>query len=71
MKIGYFSEKEFDDWWKVHESEYGMQCGYWLRSPCESLTNVASVSPVGHVNEDGDFVDFNHVGVRIALWVNM
>jgi len=65
------SEQEFNAWWEKHQSIYGWQWWYWLRSPGDDQDIAARVFDDGDVYVNGYLVDFDSNGVRPALWVNL
>jgi len=70
LEKGYVkSEQEFNAWWEEHQSIYGWQWWYWLRSPGNSQSSAAYVGDLGYISEYGFNVNYGRNGVRPALWM--
>ena len=46
-------------------------CWWWLRSPGDFRKCAASVGGSGRVNTGGSDINYDHNGVRAALWINL
>ena len=65
-----YSETDKDTTLPVNGKKAG--CSYWwLRSPVASSGCAAFVYHGGFVYADGNFVDYNIGGARVALWLNL
>lgn len=46
-------------------------CWYWLRSPGNTLDSAAFSYSSGLINEMGFYVDYNKIGIRPAMWIDI
>ncbi len=55
----------------VYEDEYNGNCWWWLRTPGMSEVHAAQVDCDGKVSEKGSFVNYDNIGVRPAMWIEI
>jgi len=54
-----------------HDAEGRESCPWWLRSPGGNSDGAAFVLYWGNVRAAGNYVDYDGIAVRPALWVNL
>lgn len=55
----------------VYEDETNGNCWWWLRTPGMSEVHAAQVDCDGKVSEKGSFVNYDNIGVRPAIWIEV
>lgn len=55
----------------AYQDENSTNCWWWLRGPGMSEVHASLVDGDGEVNEKGNFVNYDNIAVRPAMWIEI